>query len=136
MTLDAAVSQGTNSNGCVCPGDILTYECTVMDQYRGSTVWRGTAFRSCDDGDIILLHSRFQSNGGTVHVCNDGAVVARIVSAEGNNYTSQLSVVVTPEIVGNSIECRHDNGTSLSTTIYLSSTIPTTGLSPFTVLHI
>ena len=136
MALDAAVSQGMNSNKCVCPGDILTYECTVMGQYQGSTIWKGTVFRSCNIEEITLLHNRFQSNGGTVHVCNDRAIVARIVSVEGNNYTSQLSVVVTPEIVGNSIECRHDNGTSLSTTIYLSSTIPTTGLSPFTVQHI
>ena len=128
MALYAAASQGMNPNGCVCPGDILTYECTVMGQYRDSTIWTGTVFRSCE---ITLLHHRFPN--GIFGVCNKGAIVALSVSVKGNLYTSQLSVLVTPEIVGSSIECLHDNG-SLYTT-YLSLTIPTTGLSPFTVQH-
>ena len=113
-------------NGCVCPGDTLTYECTVVG--AGSTVWTGSAF-DCSRfiNDIVLLHSRFLYNGTGVS-CNNGSIVARGLSVEDNNYTSQLNVTVTPGIAGKTIICVSDNGTHA---IYIfSQTIPTvTGLS-------
>ena len=47
---------------CICPGDTLTYECTVVG--LGVTVWTGSAF-SCpsSNNEIALLHSRFLSYG-------------------------------------------------------------------------
>jgi hypothetical protein len=63
-----------------------------------------------------------------IGVCNNGAIVARSLSVEGNNYTSQLDVIVTPDIVGKSVECLHDSGTLLY--FHLSSIIPSiTGMS-------
>ena len=35
--------------------------------------------------------------------------MARTLSVEGNNYTSQLNVTVTPDTAGKTIECAHDD---------------------------
>ena len=114
-------------SGCVCPGDILTYECTVMG--AGTTVWAGNAFNCPSyDNEISLLHSRFMSDNVYYHTCNNGAIVARSLSVDGNNYTSQLNVTVTPETIGKTIECHYDDGRFVYTRF--SSTISITGLSP------
>ena len=93
--------------GCVCPGDTLTYECTAMGVTGGSsTVWTGTAFEClCCNDNIILPHDLFSSRS-----CNNGDIVARGLSVEGNNYTSQLNVTVTPDTAGKTVECHRDNG--------------------------
>ena len=94
---------------CVCPGDTLIYECTVAE--LGSTIWTGTAFEcSSSNNEIILLHSRFTSVYGDYGSCNNGDIVARSLSVEDNNYTSQLNVTVTPETAGMTIECIGDSG--------------------------
>ena len=54
--------------------------------------------------------------------------MARSVSVDGNNYTSQLNVTVTSDTIGKTIECSHESGTNIYT--YFSSTISITGLSP------
>ena len=115
-------------NGCVDPGDTLTYECTVMGGV--ATIWAGSASDCPLSGnEIVLLHNRFVHSEISVS-CNNGSIVARglYVDHENNNYTSQLNVTVTPGTVGKTIICKSDNGTH---TKYLSSwTIPTvTGLS-------
>ena len=33
-----------SSYDCVCPGDTVTYECTVSNGYGGTTVWKGDFF--------------------------------------------------------------------------------------------
>jgi hypothetical protein len=112
--------------GCVCPGDILTYECTVMGEAASATVWTGSALvNDCDD--IILLHDSRSYNGSGIY-CNNGTIVARILYAEGNNYTSQLNITVTPDTVGKNIRCFYVNVPQ--TMLVFSSIIPTiTGLS-------
>ena len=113
-------------NGCVDPGDILTYKCTAMGGLF--TVWTGSAFDCPINYKFIVLpHSHFLYNGISVS-CNNGSIVARSLSVEGNNYTSQLNVTVTPDIAGKTIQCAHSNAIH---TKYLSSwTIPTViGLS-------
>ena len=87
-----------------------------------STTWTGTAF-NCLAGEIVLIHSRHLIAAGE---CNDGAIVAMGISVEGNRYTSQLNVTVTPDIVGKTIVYEHDNLSNI--TIRLSIMIPTTGL--------
>ena len=67
---------------CACSGDILTYECTVVGEPSGATIWRGTAF-DCPIGEIALLHNRFAE--GTFGVCNGGDIVAKSLSVDGNN---------------------------------------------------
>ena len=94
------------TNECVCPGDTLTYYCTVMGTPGGFTVWTGSAF-DCTGGEIILRHSAFLT---AVGLCNNGAIVARGIGVEGNNYTSQLNVAFTPDIGGKSIVCAYDSG--------------------------
>ena len=111
-------------NGCVCPGDILTYECTVVGEL--STVWTGNAFFcQSKNNEITLLHSRFESENGTSNSCNNGAIVGRSFGVQGNNYTSQLSVTITPETAGKTIICIGDDGTT--TMLIFSLLIPSTG---------
>ena len=114
------------ANRCVCLGDTLTYECTTMGV--GSTVWTGSAFNNLWCTEILLLHNRIL-NGGTNGTCNNGAtyIVARSLSVEGNNYTSQLSVTATPETAGKTIMCYSDNGSDV--TLISHFVIPTIGLS-------
>ena len=111
---------------CVCPGDDLTYECTVVG--AGSTVWTGSAFScSTSNNEITLLHSRFSSTQGDYGSCNNGDIVARSLSVEGNNYTSQLNVTVTYDTAGKTIMCLYSDG--YNDTLQLSLVIPPTGLS-------
>ena len=118
----------TTIDGCACPGDILTYECTVTGGPGGSTVWTGTVF-SCTYNEISLLHSRFNTSGGAVGQCDNGAIKGYSIGVEGNNYTSQLNVTVTPNTVGKRISCIHDSITN--TVVQFSTVIPRTiGISP------
>ena len=97
---------------CVCPGDIVTYECTVFGGTQGvSTVWKGDFF-NCPTGigEIHLIHG--QREGFNPHTCNDGKVVARFVRIENNSFISQLNVTLTRDIAGKGIECIRDNGTN------------------------
>lgn len=96
---------------------------------EAATLWTGSAF-DCPHAynRIVLLHSRFMYK--ETGYCNNRAIVARSISVEGNSYTSQLSIIVTPEIAGKTIECFSDHG--LRTQYIFSSVIPTvTGLLPF-----
>ena len=113
-------------NGCVCPGDTLTYDCTVVG--GGLTVWKGNAFICPSNNDeIALLHRRFESENGTNNSCTNGAIVGKSLAVEGNNYTSQLNVTITPETAGKTIMCIGDNGTT--TMLIFSLLIPLTGKS-------
>ena len=112
------------TSGCVCPGDTLTYECTV--EGSGFTIWTGTAL-DCPY-HIALRHSQFSSTYGAFATCNNGAIVARSLSVEGNNYTSQLNVTLNSNTAGKTIMCFSDDG--VRSTIHLSTVIPTPGLSP------
>ena len=122
INLDVAVLQGMKSSDCVCPGDILTYKCTIMSSFFGATVWTGGALSSTCPY-IFLLHNRFHS----IKQCDNGTIVARSLSVEGNNYTSQLNVTITPNIIGKTVVCGYDNGTQYS--IQHSIVIPSSGLS-------
>ena len=83
----------------------LTFACTVVG--GSGTVWRGTAFSCTNSNDeIFLLHSRFVN--GTTGTCNNRSIIASgqyIRVGNDNYYTSQLSVTVTSDIIGESIEC-------------------------------
>ena len=90
---------------CVCPGDTITFECTVAGST--ATVWTGSAFQ-CLAKEIILCHSTF-SNGASGD-CNDGAIVATSIGVADNNYTSQLSVKISQDMNNKTVECiRHSN---------------------------
>ena len=90
---------------CICPGDILTFECSVVGGL--ATIWKGTIF-NCFSNDIFLRHRRF--NDGISGECNDGAIFAQAIGITGNYYTSQLNVTVSSEMNNQTVECyRYSN---------------------------
>ena len=96
---------------CVCPGDVLTFTCTIIG--GGNTLWRGSAF-NCPSttNEIILRHSQFNSVGGTSGSCNNEAIVGRSVRDESSNcFTSQLSVTVSESLNSRVVECDHNSNT-------------------------
>ena len=82
MLLRDFVVGNSSHNGCVCLGDTLTYNCTVMGSFGGATIWRGSALRGCEptDEEIILLHSRYTMSNSTYGVCNNGYIVGRSIA--------------------------------------------------------
>ena len=84
-----------------------------MGKPGGYTVWQGTAF-DCSSG-IALFHGRFTSDEGAYGECNNGAIIGQSLRAENDTYTSQLNVKVSSDMIGNSIECVYDSGTSTIT---------------------
>ena len=111
------------SDDCVCPGDIVMYECTVFGDFGGITVWTGDFFR-CSNGnqEIALVHSQFTDGPGeeasSTRTCisEDVRIVGRIIRVENGSFMSQLNVTLTPDsdiLAGTSIECAYDNGTSV-----------------------
>ena len=93
-----------NPSDCTCPGQSITYECSVIDGLF--TVWNGSI--TAGNCTITLIHSHFEA--GTAHgFCNTSSnsrVTARGVGVENNNcYISQLTVLATPDLDGRTIEC-------------------------------
>ena len=95
------------------PGDVLTTECTIIGGTGDATVWRGTAFQ-CDYSEIVLLHNRFIEPQNFIVPCNNGAIAARALGIVNNSYISQLNVTASPELNNTTVECWHDNGTTLT----------------------
>ena len=55
-----------------------------------------------------MSHSQFTS--GTRDECNNGAIVGRSLSViDDNCYTSQLSVITTVSMDGETVQCVHNN---------------------------
>lgn len=104
-----------------------TYKCTVAGTSYGITVWRGSALSDCDTQEISLLHRRFTDAHKT---CNNGAIVARGISNIAGNgtdsewYTSQLTVTVTPELIGKNVECAYDDVINVTTIGTLNISAP------------
>ncbi len=103
------------SSDCICPDDDQIYECTVVGDFGGITVWRGTAFSDCE---INLLHSQYVSREGAFGNCNGRAIRGRSLRIENDRYVSQLSVTPTElssGINGDTIECNYDDGSVVHT---------------------
>ena len=96
----------TDGSSCVPEGDTVVYQCTVTDITMGglSTVWRGSAFACSDIGNTILLtHSLYGMS--ITQGCSNGALVGEGIGNNGNDYTSQLSVMADSDLNGTTIEC-------------------------------
>ena len=91
--------------------ETLTLECNVIGS--GSTVLRLQG-NSIICGEIILLHSRYNSSARSSAVCNNGAIelVGRSLGVEGNCFTSQLQIKFNDNFVENLVSCIYDNGTA------------------------
>ena len=111
--------QISNEKTCICPGDVLVFECTVEGGLADATIFRGTGFFDCStretmNQEIILIHGRYDDGIVTIGTCNNGSIVGRIIRAENGSYTSQLNVTFTSDLSGVIIECIHDDGITLS----------------------
>ena len=111
-----------STNPCNCLDQTLTYECTVIGDPGGATIWTGTAL-NCPSDEIVLLHRRFTESDGAIRSCNNGTTVAQGFSVQDNLYTSQLNVTIVPNVARKSIMCLYDGGTS-SNASQFSTQIP------------
>ena len=103
---------------CICPGQSLTYECTVMGELEGMTVWSGSVFDNyCISCEISLFHRNFDSTEGSFGEC--GEIMGRslrvnINETDGFNsvgyLVSQVNVPVSSNTAGKNIECQYDDG--------------------------
>ena len=121
LSLTGVEEQGlqllNTSNRCLCPGDSLTYECTVMGECGGSTAWTGNIF-NCANHEISLFHDDYESTEGAYAECSDivGQSVRSDINTTNDNstsvshYTSQLTVPINSGTVGRTIECLYDDG--------------------------
>ena len=82
----------------------------------------GTAFL-CIGNSIVLRHSKFTSLEGATGMCNGGLITANSLRAEGDCYTSQLNVVISPSSNNQTVQCAYGGGETL---IVGSSTIDIT----------
>ena len=100
-----------DNKGCVCPSEYLTYECTVMGEPGGTTVWLGSAF-NCISREISLFHSNYESTRGAYGECGDiEGQGLRVVNDTNNQvHVSQLRVPIRSDTAGKTIECQYDNG--------------------------
>ena len=57
------------------------------------------------DNEVVLLHSRIDSNEYTRRTCNSGSIIGEMIQVVGNCYTSWLHVMVSPDLIGEGIEC-------------------------------
>jgi hypothetical protein len=99
-----------SKNDCGSQRNSITFECSIQGGL--ATVFQGSAL-NCDatTDEISLLHSRFNTTSGTNGTCNDGVIVARSVSIDGDCYTSTLNVTfISPDMTGRTIKCIKDDG--------------------------
>ena len=95
---------------CACPGEVLTYSCSVIG--AGNTVWNGTAFNCGSSGtqnEISLRHTQFDRPGGATGSCNNDAIKAQSIGVVNNCYTSNLTVRISTTLNNTSIQCTHDS---------------------------
>ena len=123
-TSEAQIPGSEGVNECICPSDKVTYNCTVQGNATGATVWNGAAFSGCPQNEILLQHHQFTQTGGPTGTCNNGAIVGQSLGVQGNNYTSQLNVTITPKTAGRTITCAYDALTGQDTMITFSKIIP------------
>ena len=128
LLIHSADSEFIALSDCACPGRSQRFECRVVGD--GATIWKGTAFECAStDNEIVFLHAHSSSSSSLQ--CNDGAIQGRItdINTTSNTYTSQLSVAVSNELEGRSINCIHDSGSDGSINVIGSALLMiTTGI--------
>ena len=86
----------------VCPGEELTYNCTIFDDTNNfpPTTWSGFC------AAIIIAHGIPAQESG---IC--GPFVVNATGSDGDCYTSTLTVTVTasPDLNGRVIRCSHES---------------------------
>ena len=103
------------TRGCTCSGHTITLKCTVMSAsggIRSSTVWTGSFFNCpSENNEIAFRHSQFIA--GAMETCTNGSIVGQSLSSDNGRFSSQLTVRVSPGIVGQNLTCQYDNWSSI-----------------------
>ena len=85
-------------------------------------MWSGSVFNCPSSGDeIYLLGSDFNSM-----TCNNGMITGKVVGINEASgfYTSQVSIIVSSELIGKNVSCAQDDGYTMvigSATIILTT---------------
>ena len=100
VVLGVTKSQLTALNQCTCPGQIASFQCTVIG--NGNTVYNVTA---CSN-QLILLGTGF-NDGTSRDQCSNEAIKAYGVYANMNNMTfvSQLNITLSQMYEDVTVEC-------------------------------
>ena len=90
----------------VCPGEELTYTCTIFDDTSlyATTIWNASRIGSnyCPDyGNLMVLTHGLSSE--ELYRC--GPFTAQATGSDGDCYTSTLTVTASPELNGTVIQC-------------------------------
>ena len=113
-------------NDCVCPGEEVTFECTVCG-ILAATVWTGSLF-DCAGGEILLRHRQFEY-GSAIGECNNGTVVARSIGVSDVNgsycYSSQLNVIINSVMNNKTVTCLQIYSTNVTVIDTLTINITT-----------
>ena len=114
---------------CLCPGDVVVYECSVMGIPSGFTTFSGMSLINCPEmgnrATLSLKHSSFDHSQGVNGTCNNGTVFGQSISVQNDTYKSHLKITVTSALIGDTIECSYDDGRNIS--VIGNSTINDTG---------
>ena len=86
----------------VCPGEELTYTCTIFDNTSTFpfAIWSGFC---ADSSDIVIAHGSAQESG----MC--GPFTVQATASDGDCYTSTLTVTASPELNGTVIQCSQES---------------------------
>ena len=95
---------------CICEGQEVIYECVIDGYMTAGTYWRGSALHTCENGELLIRHSHFQSKRNASSSCGPtGKVEAYPISLHNNSYTSQLVITnVTEQLLNSSVSCETD----------------------------
>ena len=106
----------------VCPGEELTYTCTIFDNTspNPTAVWSGFC---ADSSDIVVAHGSALEPG----MC--GPFTVQATASDGDCYTSTLTVTASTELNGTVIRCIHESVEVGRATLLLAG-IPSTCALP------
>ena len=106
---------------CACPGDLLTFNCTVVG--GTATIFRGTAFDCPNAGNqTILSHSQFNDlPSAMVLLCNNGLIMGQPLSVTGNCYISELNVTVSNEVHNKTVQCIYNSDVAVSVPVGIAT---------------
>ena len=118
----------TQVAGCLCPGETVTYQCSVPAGI--ATVWRGSAFNCPSTSNAVVLHHSQYTSGNSSGECNGHDIHGQSVSAANSTYVSILNVIVNSSYSyyqNKMIECVYSDGSQLIPIgrIMINASLPT-----------
>ena len=117
------------TSGCSCRGYSVTFRCKVVGD-AGWITWNGSAFNCSFQGNetSFPFPDSFRNGDRLNRTCNKGDIVGQTLPVnERNVYASQLTVTLTPLLIGREVKCVHVNASDHEETIGRRSLLLTTG---------